>query len=53
MTFAPQLDIVSRHVEQARAAGARVLTGGGVAARTAAASTSRPCSSTSTTRWRA
>jgi acyl-CoA reductase-like NAD-dependent aldehyde dehydrogenase len=28
VTFAPQLDIVSRHVEQARAAGARVLTGG-------------------------
>jgi acyl-CoA reductase-like NAD-dependent aldehyde dehydrogenase len=28
MTFAPQLDIVSRHVEEARAAGARVLTGG-------------------------
>src|SRR5215203_4123391 len=28
MTFAPQLDIVSRHVEEARQAGARVLTGG-------------------------
>src|SRR5215216_2767987 len=28
VTFAPQLDIVNRHVEQARAAGARVLTGG-------------------------
>ena len=28
ITFPPQLDIVSRHVEQARAAGARVLTGG-------------------------
>jgi acyl-CoA reductase-like NAD-dependent aldehyde dehydrogenase len=28
MTFGPQLDIVNRHVEQARAAGARVLTGG-------------------------
>jgi acyl-CoA reductase-like NAD-dependent aldehyde dehydrogenase len=28
MTFAPQLDIVSRHVEEARKAGARVLTGG-------------------------
>jgi acyl-CoA reductase-like NAD-dependent aldehyde dehydrogenase len=28
VTFAPQLDIVSRHVEQAREAGARVLTGG-------------------------
>ncbi|HTE62492.1 MAG TPA: aldehyde dehydrogenase family protein [Solirubrobacteraceae bacterium] len=28
MTFPPQLDIVSRHVEQARDAGARVLTGG-------------------------
>jgi acyl-CoA reductase-like NAD-dependent aldehyde dehydrogenase len=28
MTFAPQLDIVSRHVEEARAAGARVLVGG-------------------------
>jgi acyl-CoA reductase-like NAD-dependent aldehyde dehydrogenase len=29
MTFAPQLDVVGRHVEQARQAGARVLTGGG------------------------
>ncbi len=28
-TFPPQLDIVSRHVDQARDAGARVLTGGG------------------------
>jgi acyl-CoA reductase-like NAD-dependent aldehyde dehydrogenase len=28
ITFPPQLDIVSRHVEQAREAGARVLTGG-------------------------
>jgi acyl-CoA reductase-like NAD-dependent aldehyde dehydrogenase len=28
ITFAPQLEIVSRHVEEARAAGARVLTGG-------------------------
>ena len=28
MTYAPQLDVVSRHVEEARAAGARVLTGG-------------------------
>jgi acyl-CoA reductase-like NAD-dependent aldehyde dehydrogenase len=28
MTFAPQLEIVSRHVEEARQAGARVLTGG-------------------------
>jgi len=28
MTFAPQLDVVSRHVEEARAAGARVLVGG-------------------------
>jgi acyl-CoA reductase-like NAD-dependent aldehyde dehydrogenase len=28
VTFAPQLDIVQRHVEQAREAGARVLTGG-------------------------
>jgi acyl-CoA reductase-like NAD-dependent aldehyde dehydrogenase len=28
MTFAPQLDVVSRHVEDARQAGARVLTGG-------------------------
>ena len=28
VTFAPQLDIVRRHVEQAREAGARVLTGG-------------------------
>jgi acyl-CoA reductase-like NAD-dependent aldehyde dehydrogenase len=30
MTFPPQLDIVSRHVEQARAAGARITTGGHV-----------------------
>ncbi len=30
MTFAPQLDIVRRHVEQARDAGARVITGGAV-----------------------
>ena len=28
VTFPPQLDIVSRHVEQARGAGARVTTGG-------------------------
>jgi acyl-CoA reductase-like NAD-dependent aldehyde dehydrogenase len=28
MTFPPQLETVARHVEQARAAGARVLTGG-------------------------
>jgi acyl-CoA reductase-like NAD-dependent aldehyde dehydrogenase len=28
MTFAPQMDVVSRHVEEARQAGARVLTGG-------------------------
>jgi acyl-CoA reductase-like NAD-dependent aldehyde dehydrogenase len=30
MTFGPQLDVVSRHVEQARAAGARITTGGHV-----------------------
>jgi len=30
MTFPPQLDIVSRHVEQARAGGARITTGGHV-----------------------
>jgi acyl-CoA reductase-like NAD-dependent aldehyde dehydrogenase len=30
MTFPPQMDIVNRHVEQARAAGARVTTGGRV-----------------------
>jgi acyl-CoA reductase-like NAD-dependent aldehyde dehydrogenase len=30
MTFPPQLDIVARHVQQARDAGARVLTGGHV-----------------------
>jgi acyl-CoA reductase-like NAD-dependent aldehyde dehydrogenase len=30
VTFAPQLDIVSRHVEQAREAGARITTGGHV-----------------------
>jgi acyl-CoA reductase-like NAD-dependent aldehyde dehydrogenase len=28
LTFPPQLELVSQHVEQARAAGARVLTGG-------------------------
>jgi acyl-CoA reductase-like NAD-dependent aldehyde dehydrogenase len=28
ITFRPQLDVVSRHVEQAREAGARVVTGG-------------------------
>src|SRR5215216_4705634 len=28
ITFAPQLDVISRHVEEARKAGARVLTGG-------------------------
>ncbi|HKH16319.1 MAG TPA: aldehyde dehydrogenase family protein [Solirubrobacteraceae bacterium] len=28
MTYAPQLDVVGRHVEEARQAGARVLTGG-------------------------
>ena len=28
MTFPPQLDIVSDHVEDARAKGARILTGG-------------------------
>jgi acyl-CoA reductase-like NAD-dependent aldehyde dehydrogenase len=28
ITFKPQLDIISRHVDEARAAGARVLTGG-------------------------
>ena len=28
MTFPPQLEIVERHVEEARRAGARVLTGG-------------------------
>jgi acyl-CoA reductase-like NAD-dependent aldehyde dehydrogenase len=32
MTFAPQMDIVNRHVEQARAAGARVTAGGRVRA---------------------
>ena len=53
VTFAPQLDIVSRHVEQAREAGARVLDRRRTAATSTAASTSRPCSSTSTTRWRA
>ena len=29
VTFGPQLDVVARHVDEARAAGARVLTGGG------------------------
>jgi acyl-CoA reductase-like NAD-dependent aldehyde dehydrogenase len=30
VTFAPQLDIISRHVDQAREAGARITTGGHV-----------------------
>ena len=51
VTFAPQLDIVSRHVEQAREAGARVLDRRHARTTTAAGSTSRRCSSTSTTRW--
>ena len=48
--FPPQLDIVDEHVRDAVAKGAKVLTGGHPAHRTAAASTSPPCSSTSTTR---
>jgi len=50
ITSAPQMDVVSRHVEQARAAGARVLTGGR-RGRAVVASTSRPCWSTSITPW--
>ncbi len=49
ITFPPQLDIIKDHVADAVDKGARVLAGGNeVPAR--AASTSRRCSSTSTTR---
>ena len=51
LTTAAQIDIVSRHVEAARAAGARALTGG--EARAAGASIRRRCSSTSSRRWTA
>ena len=54
MTFPPQLDIVERHVDDAREAGATVLTGGQrPTATAAAASSSRRSSPTSTTRWSA
>ena len=49
----PQSDIVERHVKDAVEQGARVLAGGGRARRAAATSSSRPCSWTWTTRWRA
>ena len=50
MTFPKQLEIVEEHVRDALAKGARALTGGHRVARRRACSTSRPCSSTSTTR---
>ena len=50
MTFPPQLDIVDEHVQQARDAGARVHRPAATRARARAASSSRRCSPTSTTR---
>ena len=49
MTFPPQIDIVSRHVEQAREAGARDHDRRPRARGRRGGSTSRPCSPTSTT----
>ena len=54
VTFEPQLEIVQRHVDAARDAGATVLVGGQPAQPAArAASSSRRSSPTSTTRWSA
>ena len=50
VTFPPQLEIVERHVQQARDAGARVVDGRPPRAGRRAASTNPPCSRTSTTR---
>ena len=50
ITFPPQLEIIKDHVADAVQKGARVLAGGNAGARRRDASTSRPCSSTSTTR---
>ena len=50
VTFPPQVEIVDEHVRDAVEKGAKVLTGGHRAHGRAAASTSRRCSSTSTTR---
>ena len=49
MTFPPQIDIVSRHVEQAREAGRADHDRRPACARAPGGSTSRPCSPTSTT----
>ena len=54
MTFPPQLDIVERHVRDAVDKGARVLVGGGRRHEGEGGyCSSRPCWSTSTTRWSA
>ena len=49
ITNPPQIELISRHVDEAKAAGARVLPAA-TRPRARATSTSRPCSSTSTTR---
>ena len=49
----PQIEIVEEHVADAVAKGARVLAGGHAAPTDGTPSSSRPCSPTSTTRWRA
>ena len=49
ITFGSQLDTIATHVEQARAAGARITAGGQVR-EGAGASSSPPCWPTSTTR---
>ena len=49
----PQADIVESHVRDAVAKGARVVVGRAPLATPTATSTSRPCCSTSTTRWSA
>ena len=53
ITFAPQLDIVRRHVEEAPRGRRAVLDRRPRARGRRAASSSRPCWPTSTTRWRA
>ena len=52
MTFPPQIDIVERPREGRRREGREVLPAAS-GRRGAGASSSRPCSSTSTTRWSA
>ena len=48
--FPPQIELIEAHVDDAVAKGARVVTGGRRGEGARAASTSRPCSPTSTTR---